>query len=264
VKVFRTIRPLSADDLVRGQFRGYRKEKGVAADSTVETFAAARLHIDSWRWDGVPFFIRAGKCLGTTTTEVLVTLRRPPLSRLSPQDTNYVLFQLSPQVKIAIGARVKRPIIAAVVAVLAFAAILWMNAGNTSGKFTNLLLFIGYWIAPFCAIVLIDWHYDKDKYTPGFLRIALNFRNLRNGWAAIAAFLVGFAAMVPFMDTSIIVGPVAKALDGADLAFYVGFVVAGVLYYILRKSVRDPAPVHVAEASVGLAGQAAAPGGHKE
>ena len=109
VKVFRTIRPLRPDDLVRGQFRGYRKEKGVAADSTVETFAAARLHIDSWRWDGVPFFIRAGKCLGTTTTEVLVTLRRPPLSRLSPRDTNYVLFQLSPQVKIAIGARVKRP-----------------------------------------------------------------------------------------------------------------------------------------------------------
>jgi glucose-6-phosphate 1-dehydrogenase len=109
VKVFRTIRPLSPDDLVRGQFRGYRKEKGVAADSTVETFAAARLHIDTWRWDGVPFFIRAGKCLGTTTTEVLVTLRRPPLSRLSPRDANYVLFQLSPQVKIAIRARVKRP-----------------------------------------------------------------------------------------------------------------------------------------------------------
>ena len=109
VKVFRTIRPLSPEDLVRGQFRGYRKEEGVAPDSTVETFAAVRLHIDSWRWDGVPFFIRAGKCLATTTTEVLVTLRRPPLSRLSPRETNYVLFQLSPQVKIAIGARVKRP-----------------------------------------------------------------------------------------------------------------------------------------------------------
>jgi len=109
VKVFRTIRPLSPDDLVRGQFRGYRQEKGVAPNSTVETFAAARLQIDSWRWDGVPFFIRAGKCLGTTTTEVLVTLRRPPLSKLSPRDTNYVLFQLSPRVKIAIGARVKHP-----------------------------------------------------------------------------------------------------------------------------------------------------------
>jgi glucose-6-phosphate 1-dehydrogenase len=108
VKVFRTIRPLSPDDLVRGQFRGYRNEKGVAADSTVETYAAVRLYIDSWRWDGVPFFIRAGKCLGATTTQVLVTLRRPPLSRLSPRETNYVLFQLSPRVKIAIGARVKR------------------------------------------------------------------------------------------------------------------------------------------------------------
>ena len=108
-KVFRTIHPLSPQDLVRGQYRGYRNEKGVAPNSTVETFAAARLHIDSWRWEGVPFFIRAGKCLGTTTTEVLVTLHRPPLSRLSPRETNYVLFQLSPQVKIAIGARVKRP-----------------------------------------------------------------------------------------------------------------------------------------------------------
>jgi NCS1 family nucleobase:cation symporter-1 len=164
----------------------------------------------------------------------------------------------------ALGARMRRPIIAAIVAVLAFAAILWMNAGNTSGKFTNILLFIGYWIAPFCAIVMIDWHYDKDKYTPGFLRTALNFRNLRNGWAAIAAFLIGFAAMVPFMDTSIIVGPVAKALDGADLAFYVGFVVAGILYYILRRTVRDPAPVSMADTTVGLAGTASAPGGHQE
>ena len=109
VKVFRTIRPVSPGDLVRGQFRGYRKEDGVSPDSQVETFAALRLHVDSWRWDGVPFFIRAGKCLATTATEVVVTLRRPPLSRLSLQETNYVLFQLSPQVKIAIGARVKRP-----------------------------------------------------------------------------------------------------------------------------------------------------------
>ena len=109
VKVFRSIRPVSPEDLVRGQFRGYRKEDGVAPDSTVETFAALRLHIDSWRWDGVPFFIRAGKCLATTATEVIVTLRRPPLSTLPASDANYVLFQLSPQVKIAIGARVKEP-----------------------------------------------------------------------------------------------------------------------------------------------------------
>ena len=109
VKVFRMIRPLSPEDLVRGQFRGYREEDGVARDSTVETFAAARLHIDSWRWDGVPFFIRAGKRLATTTTEVLVTLKRPPLSTLSPGETNYVRFRLSPDVTIAIGARTKRP-----------------------------------------------------------------------------------------------------------------------------------------------------------
>ncbi|MBI3769017.1 MAG: glucose-6-phosphate dehydrogenase [Deltaproteobacteria bacterium] len=109
VKIFRTIRPLSPDDLVRGQFRGYRNEEGVAPDSTVETFAAVRLHIDSWRWDGVPFFIRAGKCLPTTTTEVMVTLKRPPLSHLADNDTNYVRFRLSPDVVIGIGARVKRP-----------------------------------------------------------------------------------------------------------------------------------------------------------
>ena len=107
-KLFRTIRPLSPDDLVRGQFRGYRQETGVAPDSTVETFAAARLHIESWRWDGVPFFIRTGKCLAATATEVLVTLQRPPLSRLSAHDTNYVRFRLSPDLTIAIGARVKQ------------------------------------------------------------------------------------------------------------------------------------------------------------
>jgi glucose-6-phosphate 1-dehydrogenase len=108
-KIFKMIRPLSPDDLVRGQFKGYRKEEGVAPDSTVETFAAVRLHIDSWRWDGVPFFIRAGKCLAATTTEVLVTLNRPPLSKLSANETNYVRFRLSPDVTIAIGARVKEP-----------------------------------------------------------------------------------------------------------------------------------------------------------
>ncbi len=108
-KIFKMVRPLSADDLVRGQFKGYRKEEGVAPDSTVETFAAVRLHIDSWRWDGVPFLIRAGKCLATTTTEVLVTLQRPPLSKLSANETNYVRFRLSPDVTIGIGARVKHP-----------------------------------------------------------------------------------------------------------------------------------------------------------
>jgi glucose-6-phosphate 1-dehydrogenase len=108
-KVFRAIRPLSPQDLVRGQYEGYRQEKGVASDSTVETFAALRLHIDSWRWEGVPFFIRAGKRLATACTEVLVTLKRPPLRRAGPEDANYLRFRLSPDVIIALGARVKKP-----------------------------------------------------------------------------------------------------------------------------------------------------------
>ncbi|HXU07218.1 MAG TPA: glucose-6-phosphate dehydrogenase [Polyangia bacterium] len=107
VKVFRAIRPLSPRDLVRGQYAGYRAEQGVASDSTVETYAALRLQIDSWRWEGVPFFIRAGKKLAASCTEVLVTLRRPPL-RTAPEDGNYLRFRLSPDVIIALGARVKK------------------------------------------------------------------------------------------------------------------------------------------------------------
>jgi glucose-6-phosphate 1-dehydrogenase len=109
VKVFRSIRSLSCDDLVRGQFSGYREETGVARDSHVETFAAVRLFVDSWRWDGVPFLIRAGKRLPTTTTEVRVTLRRPPLAKEFVDGRNYVRLRLSPDVVIAIGTRVKRP-----------------------------------------------------------------------------------------------------------------------------------------------------------
>ena len=84
-----------------------RKENGVAPNSSVETFAAVRLHIDSWRWEDVPFFIRAGKCMPVTTTEVLVTLKRPPLRKVG--DTNYFRFRLSPDVIIAIGSQIKRP-----------------------------------------------------------------------------------------------------------------------------------------------------------
>jgi len=109
VKLFRAIRPLTKDSVIRGQFRGYRDEPGVAADSTVETFAAVRFDIDSWRWSGVPFFVRAGKSLARTVTEVRADLRRPPLSRLSPEDSNYVRFRLGPTLGISIGARIKKP-----------------------------------------------------------------------------------------------------------------------------------------------------------
>jgi glucose-6-phosphate 1-dehydrogenase len=108
-QLFRTIRPLEPDDLVRGQYRGYRTEDGVDARSDVETYAAVRLHIDSWRWDGVPFFIAAGKRLAATATEALITLRRPPLSKLRPSESNYIRFRLGPDTAIAIGVRVKQP-----------------------------------------------------------------------------------------------------------------------------------------------------------
>ncbi len=109
IKIFRQIRPLAPADLVRGQYRGYRGEPGVAPDSDVETYAAVRLHVDSWRWDGVPFLVRAGKKLATTATEVRVGLRRPPLSHQPPSSNNYYRFRLGPEVVIAVGARVKAP-----------------------------------------------------------------------------------------------------------------------------------------------------------
>jgi glucose-6-phosphate 1-dehydrogenase len=105
------MRPLNPKELVRGQFHGYRDEKGVAKDSQVETFAALRLHIDTWRWAGVPFYIRAGKCLPISATEVRVTLKSPPLSIFDASDAvpeNYFRLRLSPDVVIAAGALVKR------------------------------------------------------------------------------------------------------------------------------------------------------------
>lgn len=109
VKVFREIRPLDPRQIVRGQFEGYRDEAGVAHDSSVETFVALRLEIDSWRWAGVPFFIRTGKSLPVTTTEVVVKLRRPPLSKLAPGKGNYLRLRLGPDVLIALGAKMKKP-----------------------------------------------------------------------------------------------------------------------------------------------------------
>ena len=108
-KVLRQVRPLGPSDLVRGQFRGYRAEDGVARESNVETFAALRLQIDSWRWAGVPFLIRAGKRLPVTATEVVVGLKAPPLTKLAPGDGNYVRLRLGPELSIALGALVKRP-----------------------------------------------------------------------------------------------------------------------------------------------------------
>jgi glucose-6-phosphate 1-dehydrogenase len=112
LRLFRAMRPLDPATVVRGQFRGYRDEKGVAPSSQVETFVALRLEIDTWRWAGVPFSIRAGKCLPITANEVMVRLKRPPLSvfdEIDPLASNYFRFRLSPDVVISTGARVKRP-----------------------------------------------------------------------------------------------------------------------------------------------------------
>ena len=111
-KVLRNVRPLSTDDLVLGQFRGYRDEAGVAKDSKVPTYAALRLQIDSWRWQGVPFYVRAGKKLAATATEVQVELKHaPPVLFQGPPPAigNYVRFRLGPDVAIGIGAVIKKP-----------------------------------------------------------------------------------------------------------------------------------------------------------
>jgi len=111
-KVLRTVRPLSTEQMVRGQFKGYRDEEGVSKTSFMATYAAMRLYIDSWRWEGVPFFVRAGKSLKRTTTEIFVELKGAPnvvFGEKKPELNNYVRFCLSPQVTIAIGARAKKP-----------------------------------------------------------------------------------------------------------------------------------------------------------
>ncbi len=113
-KVFEAMRPLRPRDVVRGQYAGYRKEPHVAKKSDVETFCAVRLFIDSWRWDGVPWYLRSGKCLPETAAEVLVELKPPPGGLFADSvpksgPANYLRFRLSPDAAIALAARVKRP-----------------------------------------------------------------------------------------------------------------------------------------------------------
>lgn len=107
VKVLKAIRSLDANDVVRGQFQGFLDEKGVSSQSNTETFAALRLEIDSWRWKGVPFFLRAGKCLPVTCTEVLATFREPPTFLPGHAPTrNHLRFRISPDIAIAVGTNV--------------------------------------------------------------------------------------------------------------------------------------------------------------
>ena len=111
-RLLKAVRPLATADVLRGQFRGYRQEEGVARDSQVETYAAVKLFIDTWRWAGVPFYIRAGKCLPITVNEVIVTFKHPPretFGERTPGLANHLRLRLSPEVVIALGMRVKLP-----------------------------------------------------------------------------------------------------------------------------------------------------------
>jgi glucose-6-phosphate 1-dehydrogenase len=114
LKVFQAMRPLTPGDVVRGQYAGYRREPGVAKGSDVETFCALRLFIDSWRWAGVPWYLRSGKCLAGTATEIVVELKPPPQRLFADSvpaagPANYVRFRLGPRPGIAMAARVKSP-----------------------------------------------------------------------------------------------------------------------------------------------------------
>ncbi len=111
-KLLDSIRPLRPEDVVRGQYVGYRRVRGVAANSGVETYVALRLGVDTWRWGGVPFFIRTGKGLPVTATEVLVELKAPPFNvfrERGARHPNHLRFRLSPDMSISLGARAKRP-----------------------------------------------------------------------------------------------------------------------------------------------------------
>ncbi len=133
------------------------------------------------------------------------------------------------------GIKIRRQWSAIIGTFFSFFLIIWLHQGNVSAKFQNVLLFASYWIAPFLAIILIDWYYQKSSLTEGRLKDLMNFQKLASGWSALVALVAGFLAMVPFMDTSLVVGSISKKLDGADISFYVGFVVGAVVYMVLRR-----------------------------
>jgi NCS1 family nucleobase:cation symporter-1 len=127
-----------------------------------------------------------------------------------------------------VGIRVRRPVSACIVTVAAFALILWLHRGDVASKFENVLLFVGYWIPGFVAVVAIDWRVrarGQQSVDP-----LLKHTGRRQEVIAVAAFLAGFGAAVPFMVTSLFVGPVAKALHGADLAYVVALIATGAVY----------------------------------
>lgn len=170
----------------------------------------------------------------------------------------------------AAGAKVKRPYVAVVVTVLAFALTLWLHTGNLTSKFEEVLLFVTYWVPPFAAVEMVHWWRNRGRVDVSGI---LDYAKLPFGWDGLVALLVGYGVAVPFMDTTLFVGPAASGwLHGGDIAFYVGFVVGGIVYAAIRfaitKSARDPvadggAPAGRTTAATGEAVPlgAASPGG---
>jgi NCS1 family nucleobase:cation symporter-1 len=135
----------------------------------------------------------------------------------------------------AAGVAVRRPWLIIAISGAALGLVIWMQTGSVSGHFQEVLLLADYWVAAFVPIVAIDWLRRHTGYTAARLQEAMPLRRLPAGWPALAAFVVGFAAMVPFMDTTVYEGPVAVALKGGDLAYPVGFAVTGLLYWALQR-----------------------------
>lgn len=141
---------------------------------------------------------------------------------------------------LAAGIRIPRPISAAVVATLAFFLTLILNSGNIASSFENYLLFLSYWVAPWAAVVLVDWWSRRGSVDRERL---LNLRLLPSGVPALVAFVVGFAASVPFMSTALFIGPISSGvLHYADIAYVVGFVVAAIVYWALSRMMREAVP----------------------
>lgn len=173
--------------------------------------------------------LAGGGALGTT---VLVGVA---LGAIASNTMNDYTGSLAMQ---TLNVRLRRPITAAVVMVCAYGLVLWLHAGNVEARFTDLLLFSSYWLAPFVAIVVIDWRRRGPAVEHDVRRI-VHWDRLGYGWSALVALVVGFCAAIPFMDASgVVEGPVARALDGGDLAYYVAFVVAAAVYWPLTRFTR--------------------------
>ncbi|WP_407547475.1 cytosine permease [Streptomyces sp. Pv4-95] len=133
-----------------------------------------------------------------------------------------------------VGVRIPRPAAAALAAALGFPLVLWMHAADTTARFQNVLLFVGYWIPGFVAIVIVDWRARARARGGAALDIAAESERRQPAYPALLAFAAAFAAAIPFMNTSLYVGPIADALHGADLSYYVAFLVALIVYAPLR------------------------------